>query len=674
MKYKINKESLKRGEASSTTASQAGQPISGPSGSRASALPERLRQQPLLTTTHSTTSMPLTKGTSAPSSLTTAVPAPLMSLDPLSAPTSAAIFDKLHTLAPPSSSTAPTTSSRPSRCAVPSASQDVGATPLVDSTPQDASDGWTTVHRKGSRRHRRSREPSPDFPAFPSHRPSQPASGFREFFVLRTSGDTPLTECNIFRVHDGLVSRCPGPDMPVSRQRDGSLLVRALTASQSAALEELTSLAGHSVSSAPHGSLNTSKGTVYAPEFLRYAAEDLTRELAPHGVTAVHRLKDRREGVLVDSPRLLLTFGSTQPPSSVKAGYVRLGVRLFIPTPRRCFTCQRFGHPAKYCRSKVAVCVNCAEPAHGPACNAPPRCFHCRGPHTAASPSCPEYLREKEILAIRTREKISAQDARARVDATMGCWTRSFAQVASSAPSGPPPSRSQRPPNSQPRPSSPTSRPTPSSPKPRPGPSPPKSSSRAPGSQAPRSPRRKGSRSPRSPPRKQSRTTTRSHSPVEVPGEAVSQRPSSHEGVVGSHGPSEPSVPRHPAPDQQRPVSPSSTVPLRDGAQSDPLSGDLAEALYSPSRTSVDSYTPAVQPYRSNLLSLPMPPNYDCRTPPSHPYRHPLGDFFLPSPDDVDPLPLSPTDPDPPPVPPHSSPPLTVTATADRPPPTSRRD
>ena len=51
---------------------------------------------------------------------------------------------------------------------------------------------------------------------------------------------------------------------------------------------------------------------VYTPEFLRYTAEELTRDLASHGVVAIHPLKDRREGALVDSPGLLLTFGSTQ--------------------------------------------------------------------------------------------------------------------------------------------------------------------------------------------------------------------------------------------------------------------------------------------------------------------------------------------------------------------------
>ena len=65
-------------------------------------------------------------------------------------------------------------------------------------------------------------------------------------------------------------------------------------------------------------------------------------------------------------------------------------------------------------------------------------CFHCDGPHTAASPSCPNYLLDMEILSIRMRKQISAKDERARVDAALGCWNRSFVQLGASAPSGPP--------------------------------------------------------------------------------------------------------------------------------------------------------------------------------------------------------------------------------------------
>ena len=121
--------------------------------------------------------------------------------------------------------------------------------------------------------------------------------------------------------------------MPLSHQRDGSLL--AMTASVSAALEELTSLAGHSISLTPHRTINFSNDTGYVTEFLRY-----THELVPHGVVAVHYLKDRKMGVLVESPQLLLTFESTLLLSSVHDGYVGVGVRLSIPTPRRCFNCQ----------------------------------------------------------------------------------------------------------------------------------------------------------------------------------------------------------------------------------------------------------------------------------------------------------------------------------------------
>ena len=96
-------KSLKRGEVHSTMASQAGKLVSRPSESRISALALRLRQRPPLTTTsyaNAAASAPLRKGTSTPSSLTTAVPTPLMSIGPVSAPTSTAIFAKLHSLAP----------------------------------------------------------------------------------------------------------------------------------------------------------------------------------------------------------------------------------------------------------------------------------------------------------------------------------------------------------------------------------------------------------------------------------------------------------------------------------------------------------------------------------------------------------------------------------------------
>ena len=70
---KVNTYDIRLGEVSSITASQAGKLASGPSESRASALPMRLRQRPPLTTTQYVTTSacePLRKGTSIPSSLT----------------------------------------------------------------------------------------------------------------------------------------------------------------------------------------------------------------------------------------------------------------------------------------------------------------------------------------------------------------------------------------------------------------------------------------------------------------------------------------------------------------------------------------------------------------------------------------------------------------------------
>ena len=95
-----------------------------------------------------------------------------------------------------------------------------------------------------------------------------------------------------------------------------------------------------------------------------------------------------------------------------------------------------------------------------------------------------------------------------------------------------------------------------------------------------------------------------------------------------SPGQSEPSSPSRQRPSNQQPDKAVSTATPRESAYSDPLSGDLAWVLYYPTWTSIDTYIPAVKPYRSNLLNLPMPPNYDFRTL-SSPPSTPLGDFFI---------------------------------------------
>ncbi|XP_050547324.1 uncharacterized protein LOC126909007 [Daktulosphaira vitifoliae] len=86
-----------------------------------------------------------------------------------------------------------------------------------------------------------------------------------------------------------------------------------------------------------------------------------------------------------------------------------------IRSPVICNKCLRYGHTAKFCRSK-ARCACCGANDHiATDCpikdNSTPSCLHCKGSHEATDRSCPEWSRQKEIKKIMAVENISYNDA-----------------------------------------------------------------------------------------------------------------------------------------------------------------------------------------------------------------------------------------------------------------------
>ena len=73
-------------------------------------------------------------------------------------------------------------------------------------------------------------------------------------------------------------------------------------------------------------------------------------------------------------------------------------MRPYISKPLRCFKCQRFGHPGKYCRNRE-VCIQCGKAEAHTDCKEEPWCPNCRATgHTAASKDCPTFNKEKLVL------------------------------------------------------------------------------------------------------------------------------------------------------------------------------------------------------------------------------------------------------------------------------------
>ena len=208
----------------------------------------------------------------------------------------------------------------------------------------------------------------------------------------------------------------------VKRQRDSSYLVDCpskkvsdnLMARDGTSLNIGSETFGVSVS--VHPSLNSSRGVARSYHFEGLSELEIKDGLASQGVTAVHKvLRTDKDGCKVRTNTVFLMFCTPVPPTGVKIMYENIHVSLFVPSPLRCFQCQRYGHSRRNCKNRE-ICANCGKEAHGEQCQVDSHCVNCNGNHSAASKACPVWTKENEIQKIRSNEGCSFQDARKRYE------------------------------------------------------------------------------------------------------------------------------------------------------------------------------------------------------------------------------------------------------------------
>jgi len=230
-----------------------------------------------------------------------------------------------------------------------------------------------------------------------------------------------------------------GPVLGLSRQANGSLIVQAGEAAQADQLLQISSLCGVGVRVTPHRGMRA-RGVVVSGGLLHDSERDVLEELQPLGVVEVKRLSSRRDGRVVPTASLLLTFGGTELPSQVTIGFLSLRVRPYVPSPLRCFKCLRYGHTQATCGRKM-TCARCGSSEHAEAksCSAVPKCVGCGGEHSAFSRECPIWLREKEVQKVKVRENLPYPEAAKRVPLPVPLG-KSFAAMAAGQPRPPAPS------------------------------------------------------------------------------------------------------------------------------------------------------------------------------------------------------------------------------------------
>ena len=253
------------------------------------------------------------------------------------------------------------------------------------------------------------------------------AIGYEKYLTIKLSD----SDADVFKVYRDIVECC-GRKPKISPQKKGELVVETNSVAESRKMQNMSILGGVQASCTPHLALNCSKGIVYAPQLLLYSEERLEQEFKDQGVIKVERMKKKVNGVPTPLPNLILTFNSFKLPDILQAAWFRFKIKLFIPRPRRCFYCQRFGHVLESCRLKMEgkkpVCVNCSEDEHG-RCQKSSKCIHCGGNHPSSYKGCDVFIFEKEVQATRVSERVTFAEARHLVQSRNIRPGTSFAKV-----------------------------------------------------------------------------------------------------------------------------------------------------------------------------------------------------------------------------------------------------
>ncbi|GBN64088.1 hypothetical protein AVEN_135943-1 [Araneus ventricosus] len=263
-------------------------------------------------------------------------------------------------------------------------------------------------------------------------------NNFPTYFIIHrisTSNET-FHKVSPFLVEKGITSSV-GEVKSSKKLRSGDLLVEVESPKQAKQIGKLNSLSTIPVTVNPHATLNSSKGVISCGELLNESVEKITEELSSQGVTHVRRITIRRDGQLLNTKHLILTFDSAKLPEHIKAGYMRLSVRTYIPNPLRCFKCQRFGHSKTSCRGTL-TCARCAEVGHESTdCTRTEKCVNCKGEHTSFSRNCSAWKQEKEIISTKIKKQISCQEARKLIKSQTPTPRNSYVSVAKKSFSAP---------------------------------------------------------------------------------------------------------------------------------------------------------------------------------------------------------------------------------------------
>ena len=239
-------------------------------------------------------------------------------------------------------------------------------------------------------------------------------------FYISSTPPQLLNSLNGFVVKR-VLSKELGNNHKCTRLRSGTLRVEIENVNQARTLKKMKTIHSVEVVTTVPFSSNTVKGVVTHYDFGRMTEDEIVEEMEHLDVVACRKFykTDRQTRRRIDTNTVCLTFAKTTLPDSICVGYEPRKVRPFVPRPIRCNKCQSYGHSEFACRSKTPICMRCASNTHQITdCQAAEaKCAACEGPHRASDRTCPVWEKECAIIEVKTLQRLSYKEAKAKVEA-----------------------------------------------------------------------------------------------------------------------------------------------------------------------------------------------------------------------------------------------------------------
>ena len=238
----------------------------------------------------------------------------------------------------------------------------------------------------------------------------------RFLVVESSSDDLPLSKLSPFAVQKGFQA-VAGALKSIKRLKDGSFLVECARKSQAMGLLKTTRFVDRPVRVSIDKALNSSRGVIHCRELSGVTEMEIRTELQEQGVVKVHRVTVKKDTEKVHQ-HPVSDLQHSRPPKRDHVGYLKVKMALFVPSPMRCFNCNKFGHTSQRCKV-AAKCTGCEKDKHEGRCEGPKLCSNCNGPHASSAKDCPVWQKEKEIQRVRVEKRIFFPEARQLVEAKM---------------------------------------------------------------------------------------------------------------------------------------------------------------------------------------------------------------------------------------------------------------